>query len=106
MKFGIIVETKEPEKAWNAFRFAVASLGKGHEVKVFLMGEAVECQELQNDKFDIDVQMKRFASEGGVIMACGTCLKSRHMGSTELCPISTMSDCIAMVEWADRVITF
>ena len=25
MKFGIILETKEYEKAWNAFRFALSS---------------------------------------------------------------------------------
>jgi hypothetical protein len=24
LKIGIILETKEPEKAWNAFRFAIA----------------------------------------------------------------------------------
>ncbi|MBC7124147.1 MAG: DsrE family protein [Bacteroidales bacterium] len=106
MKFGVIIETKEPEKAWNAFRFAVASLGKGHEVKVFLMGEAVECQGLTHNKFDVDVQMRKFTAEGGTILACGTCLKSRQMDGTELCPISTMADCIQMVEWADRVITF
>lgn len=35
MKLGIILETKEPEKAWNAFRFASAALVKGHDVKVF-----------------------------------------------------------------------
>ncbi|MEW5847051.1 MAG: DsrE family protein [Bacteroidota bacterium] len=106
MKFGVIIETKEPEKAWNAFRFAVASLGKGHEVKVFLMGEAVECQGLSHNRFDVDAQMRKFASGGGTILACGTCLKSRQMDSTDLCPISTMADCIEMVEWADRVITF
>ena len=41
MKLGIILETKELEKAWNAFRFAVTAKKAGHEVKVFLMGEAV-----------------------------------------------------------------
>lgn len=38
MKLGIILETKEPEKAWNAFRFANTALKKEHEVKMFLMG--------------------------------------------------------------------
>jgi len=48
MKFGIILETIEYEKAWNAFCFAV----------------------------------------------------------TSYCPISTMADCVKMVEWADKMITF
>jgi len=26
MKLGIIIETKKPEKAWNAFRFATTGL--------------------------------------------------------------------------------
>lgn len=42
MKIGIIIETMEYEKAWNAIRFAVTAKKKGHEVKVFLMGEGVE----------------------------------------------------------------
>ncbi len=106
MKFGIILETKEPEKAWNAFRFANTSRKTGHEVKVFLMGEAVECETLTHEKFDVSGQLKNFAHAGGAILACGTCLKSRHLDATETCPLSTMADCIAMVEWADRTITF
>lgn len=106
MRLGIILETKEPEKAWNAFRFAVAAQGKGHQVKVFLMGEAVECQNLSHEKYDVVNQMNRFSDEGGTILACGTCLKSRNMNSTELCPISTMADCIELVEWADKMVTF
>ncbi|HRZ42746.1 MAG TPA: DsrE family protein [Bacteroidales bacterium] len=42
MKIGVIIETKEFEKAWNAFRFAITAKKQGHDVKVFLMGEAVE----------------------------------------------------------------
>ena len=106
MKIGIIIETKEPEKAWNAFRFAVTSLKQGHEVKVFLMGEAVECQEISHNTFDVQAQMRSFAEHGGTILACGTCIKSRNMSETEMCPISTMIDCVEMVEWADKVLTF
>ena len=38
MKLGVIIETKEFEKSWNAMRFAVAAKKNGHEVKIFLMG--------------------------------------------------------------------
>ncbi len=106
MKFGIILETKEFEKAWNAFRFANASKKTGHEVKVFLMGEAVECENLTHEKYDVSGQLKNFAGAGGVILACGTCLKSRQLEGTEACPLSTMADCVAMVEWADKTLTF
>jgi peroxiredoxin family protein len=39
MKLGIIIETKEYEKAWNTMRFAVTAKKNGHEVKVFLLGK-------------------------------------------------------------------
>jgi uncharacterized protein involved in oxidation of intracellular sulfur len=106
MKIGVIIETKEPEKAWNAFRFSVTAKKQSHEVKVFLMGEAVECEGLVHEKYNVDEQLKKFVSEGGEILACGTCLKSRHLESTEACPISTMIDCVNMVVWADRTVTF
>ena len=106
MKIGIIIETKEYEKAWNAFRFAVTAKKQGHEVKVFLMGEAVECEGLTHEKYNVDEQLKNFASLGGEILACGTCLKSRQLDSTEACPISTIADCVNLVVWADRVLTF
>jgi sulfur relay (sulfurtransferase) complex TusBCD TusD component (DsrE family) len=106
MKFGIIIETKEAEKAWNAFRFAVTSKKIGHEVRVFLMGEAVECVNVTHEKFDVSGQIRAFADAGGTVLACGTCLKSRQMNGTETCPLSTMNDCVRLVEWADRMLTF
>ncbi|PWD98851.1 DsrE/DsrF/TusD sulfur relay family protein [Marinilabilia rubra] len=106
MKLGIILETKEFEKAWNAFRFAVAAKKRGHEVKLFLMGEAVECEGLIHEKYNVDEQLKAFVEVGGEIFACGTCLKSRQLDSSEACPISTMNDCVDLVEWADKMVTF
>jgi uncharacterized protein involved in oxidation of intracellular sulfur len=106
MKLGIIMATKEFEKAWNAFRFANTAKKNGHEVMVFLMGEAVECENLIHDKFDVAGQIKTYSEAGGEILACGTCLKSRNLLGTDVCPISTMVDCLEMVEWADKVVTF
>lgn len=106
MKLAVIIETKEYEKAWNAFRFAVTAKKQGHEIKVFLMGEAVECEGLIHEKFNVDEQLKNFISIGGEILACGTCLKSRNLSGSEACPLSTMTDCVNMVVWADKTITF
>lgn len=47
MKVAIILETKEHEKAWNAFRFGVAALKKKHEVKFFLMGKLLKSKALK-----------------------------------------------------------
>lgn len=106
MKLGVILETKEYEKAWNAFRFATSSRKNGHEVKVFLMGEAVECENLTHEKYNVADQLKIFIEAGGAILACRTCLKSRQMSGSEACPLSTMVDCVKMVEWADKVVSF
>ena len=106
MKIGIILETKEFEKAWNAFRLAVTARKQGHEVKLFLMGEAVECEGLTHERYNVDEQLKAFVSAGGELLACGTCLKSRQLDSPEACPVSTMVDCVNLVVWADRVVNF
>lgn len=106
MKFGIIIETKEPEKVWNAFRFSSAAIQKKHTVKVFLMGEAVECEDISDSQYDVQSEMTKFENSGGELLACGTCLRSRQLDGKTACPISTMFDCIDMIEWADRTITF
>jgi len=106
MKLGIIIETKEYEKAWNAMRFAVTSKKNNHDVKVFLMGEAVEIENLTHDQYNVSEQIKIFHEVDGEILACGTCLQSRNIAGSEVCPVSTMIDCVEMVEWADKVVTF
>lgn len=106
MKIWIILQTKEPEKAWNALRFAVTAKKQDHEVKVFLMGEAVECEGLIHEKYNVDEQLTIFASLGGELLACGTCLKSRGKDASDVCPLSTMVDCLKVVEWADKTLTF
>ena len=106
MKIGIILETKEPEKAWNAFRFAVTATKRKHDVKLFLMGEAVECEGLTHERYNVDEQLQHFINLGGALLACGTCLKSRQLDDSTSCPISTMIDCVELVEWAEKVVTF
>jgi len=106
MKLGIIIETKELEKSWNAMRFAVTAKKNFHEVKVFLMGEAVEIENLTHEKFDVSAQIIAFHEAGGELLACGMCLKLRNMEGSDVCPISTMIDCVKLVEWADKIVTF
>lgn len=106
MKIGIVVETKEAEKAWNAFRFGVAAQNGGHQVKAFLLGEGVECGDIRHEKFNVLEQMKLLSEAGGEILACGTCLKLRQKEGTGLCPLSTMRDLVKLVEECDRVLVF
>lgn len=106
MKLGIILETKEHEKVWNALRFANTALTGGNEVKIFLMGEAVESEDIDDEKFNVAEQLKNYHENNGELLACGTCIKSRHRENTTSCPISRMTDCVDMVAWADKTVTF
>jgi sulfur relay (sulfurtransferase) complex TusBCD TusD component (DsrE family) len=106
MKIGLVISTNEPELAWNAFRYGVKAIENKHSVKVFLLGKGVECEEINNDKFDVKHMMVEFADKGGTILTCGTCLKIRKKGGTELCPISTMQDMVDLTVDSDRVLTF
>lgn len=106
MKLGIIIETRQDEKVWNAFRFATTARKKGHEVKVFLLGDGVECEEISNNRFDIESQIMDFYEADGIIYACGSCITLREMDISEIFIISTMVECVELVEWADKTLTF
>jgi uncharacterized protein involved in oxidation of intracellular sulfur len=106
MKLGIVIYSADAETVWNAFRLGNFALKKGDTVKVFLLAKGVECESLDSDKFKIKEQMQALADGGGKIYACGTCLKIRQSGGTELCPLSTMNDLYEIVKESDKVVTF
>ncbi len=98
MKIGIIIETNEPEKAWNGVRFGNTALKHGHEVKIFLMSAGVEIESIVHEKYNAKEQIDEFIQNKGTVLACGTCIKSRNQEESNVCPISTMIDCLVMVE--------
>ena len=106
MRVGIVISTADAETNWNALRFANFSLKQGDEVRVFLIGKGVEYEKSSSRTFDAAAQARALLSAGGRIYACGTCLKSREQGGTEICPISTMKDLHEIVRESDRLLTF
>lgn len=102
---GIVLETSDPERAWNAFRLGNTALDDGLEVSVFLLGAGVECEEITDDQFDVRDRMESFVDAGGELHACGTCLEMRNSDESEVCPISTMGDLLEVVTTTDRVLT-
>ncbi len=89
MRVGIVLESADPQTAWNAFRSGVKALEGGHTVGAFLLGAAVECPGLHEAPHDAAAQMTDFADHGGTLLTCGTCLRSRHLEGAERCPVST-----------------
>lgn len=106
MKIGIIISSNDAETCWNAIRYANFALGQKDEVKIFFMGKGVEYQNIGTDKFNTVEQAENFAKSGGKIYACGSCIKLRNQGGTEMCPINTMQDMYDIVKESDKVVTF
>lgn len=106
MKIGVIISSNDAETCWNALRYANYCLGKKDEVKVFFMGKGVEYQNMSEEKFNTIEQAERLIQSGGKIYACGSCIKSREQGSSEMCPLSTMNDMYEIVRDSDRTVTF
>lgn len=105
MKLGIVLQSNDPETAWNALRFAAASREAEHAVNVFLLGKGVETEAILDPKFNVQEMMKTFLDAGGQMYACGTCLKIRNSKS-EVCPVGTMKQLVGIVEESDRVLVF
>ena len=107
MKLGVILQSNKPEHAWNAFRLGITALKDGHNAEIFLMNEGAELDTIPDTKdFDISAKVAEFKELNGKIYACGTCLKMRGKEESKICPISTMSDLLKMVESSDKVLVF
>ncbi len=104
MKFGIIVNTNDPETAWNALRLGIESLAAGNEATIFLLGSGIEIENLKNETFDVAGALKKFLNGGGSPLACGSCLELRHQ-EARVCSISTMSQLVEMISDSDKVVT-
>ncbi|MFC6719028.1 DsrE family protein [Natrialbaceae archaeon GCM10025810] len=105
MHLGIVLETNDPERVWNAFRLATTALESEHSVETFLLGDGVEAPDLEHEKFNPHGVMVKYVQNGGELLACGTCLDSRDLSDGRLRPRATMGDLLDCIERADEVMT-
>ena len=107
MKLGIILQSNKPEHVWNTFRLGITALKAGHQVEIFLMNEGSELDSIpDSEHFDILKRVAEYKELKGTILACGTCLEIRDKKEAAVCPVSTMSDLLKMVEKSDKVLVF
>jgi len=107
MKLGIILQSNNPEHVWNAFRLGITALKAGGQAEVFLMSEGSELDTIaDSEHFDISIKVTEFKGLKGELFACGTCLKLRNKEESGVCPVSTMTDLLKMIETSDKVVTF
>ncbi|OGO04708.1 MAG: hypothetical protein A2Y91_04280 [Chloroflexi bacterium RBG_13_54_8] len=105
MKLGIIINTNNPETAWNALRLGSTALDGGHKVSVFLLGSGVEIEKIKDDKFDVTELMKKFARREVNLLGCGTCMRLRHQEAGVILQ-SALTDLVKMIADSDKVVTF
>ena len=107
MKLGIILQSNKPEHVWNTFRLGITALKASHQAEIFLMNEGSELDTIPDtEHFDISAKVAEFKKLKGEIYACGTCLEIRGKKESAVCPVSTMSDLLKMIESSDKVLVF
>lgn len=108
MKFGIIINSNDPETVWNAFRFALLPLTKGDEVRVFLTGKGVEAdtENLDTEQFPVSKMKADVQDMGGEILCCGSCSEKIRGKSPQSCPIGGLKDMYQIIVESDKVLTF
>lgn len=104
MKLGIVLNSNNPETAWNALRLGNQARKEGHVVSLFLLGSGVEMETIEDKTFDVGGALRKFLDSGGDVMACGTCLTVRHQ-EAGVCPVSTMSELVKVIAESDKVVT-
>jgi hypothetical protein len=103
---GIVIYSNDVETVWNALRFANYSKSQGDSVSIFLLGKGVELENLVKSDSTIKEQSDKFLDNGGTILGCGTCLKSRNNSNPQVCKFSSMKDLYEMAHRNKIVMTF
>jgi len=106
----------DPTKAAFPFSHANALAEAGHQVQVFLLGEAVGLMRRSVAEAVVPVGWPRVAELLAKVMerkipifACGTCARTRGITDADLATWGAQYGnpkiFVSLVEWADRVIT-
>jgi len=103
---GIVIYSNDVETVWNAMRLANYSKNQGDTVQIFLLAKGVEVDKLVNENSDLKEQVDTFLENGGSILGCGTCLRSRKNDEPQVCKFSSMADLYQLVRKNKIVLTF
>ncbi|MDO9256963.1 MAG: hypothetical protein Q7U54_15690 [Bacteroidales bacterium] len=103
---GIVIYSDDAETVWNAMRFANFAVSSGDTVEIFLLGKGVVMDTLAKYNSDIKEQSDIFLESGGIILGCGTCLRSRNNFEPKVCKMSSMSDLYDLVRKNKIMLTF
>ncbi len=102
------------ENTYNGLRLA-GSLSKrdGHEVKVFLMGDAAlsakKGQAVPKGFYNIELMLSAVTRQGGSVGVCGSCMDARGIVANELSDglhRGSLEEVTEWTLWADKVLVF
>ena len=106
----------DPTKAAFLFLHGNALAEAGHEVQIFLLGEAVSVMRRSVANAVVPVgwpplaeTLNKVAAKHIQIYACGACCRARSVMETDLsqwgAKFGSPTIFVSLVEWADRIIT-
>lgn len=106
----------DPTKAAFSFSHGHALAEAGHDVQIFLLGEAVGLMRRSVAEAVVPVRwppvsevLGKVAERRIPIHACGTCARTRGVTETDLAnwgpKFGSPKIFVSLVEWADRIIT-
>jgi len=106
----------DPTRAAFPFLHGLALSEAGHNVQVFLLGEAVSLMRKSVAEAVVPVgwpplaeTLHKVTSRQVTIYACGACCRARSVAETDLAQwgakFGSPQIFVSLVEWADRVIT-
>ena len=100
------------ERSFNGLRLAKVIAGKGAQVTVFLMADAVACaktgQKVPQGYYNLELMVKAVIRTGEVLL-CGTCMDARGLADAELVEGARRSTLDELAEYtlaADQVLVF
>ncbi|GAB1467983.1 DsrE/DsrF/TusD sulfur relay family protein [Candidatus Cloacimonadota bacterium] len=115
----LIIFNREPynntDVTWNGLRLANTLCKNGHELRIFLMNDAVDmardvCKPPEGYDQDLSEMLQKLIAQGVTVRVCGTCMA--RCGIYKNHPYfagankSTMVELADWVEDSDKIITF
>lgn len=102
------------ERSYQALRLATALSGSGTTVRVFLMGDGVNCAVSgavppENIAFNVEWMLQRLLAVDANVAACGTCMDARAIADAQLIEgvrRSTLDELARWTQRSERVLVF
>jgi uncharacterized protein involved in oxidation of intracellular sulfur len=99
--------------AWNALRLADTSVGMGHEVRIFVMNDAVDItrsgSKPEASEFDLGAMLQDVEKKGAQVKLCTTCINRCGIAKGQLLNANWPAGMKDLVQWtaeSDKAITF